>query len=305
MPFAPSKTIPVSLGIIIPTYKRVDAFVHLLESLAAQISELNSGTQQSIMLCVLENPSAETLTKRAAFKSLDFGSVNCKWVENEHNIGGDANIEKAYCILTHTQYVWVIGDDERLLPGCLRNVMVCILANPSVGLFLLRDNLYSLNPYLARIGMWENYAQFARHASMFQPHLLLAHTLISSNIIKHGIYNVQLSQQQRLVISRRANLPVSFSHIHGFVGALSELDKLPVFLLEVPVLDTSKRLPPSDLALSKDVLHRLYRHHLFWISSEFGLDYDQLKTHESLSFIYRISFMARLKVALKRVLKPT
>lgn len=108
------------LTIAIPTYNRKN---ELEQCLRCIIPQLNS----RIKVIVRDNCSeydAELIVSK-------FKSPFIHFIKNTVNIGGDANIARLfeYC---DTDWLWVLGDDDYLLPDSVTRVLKCIDENKEV-----------------------------------------------------------------------------------------------------------------------------------------------------------------------------
>jgi hypothetical protein len=250
------------LCISIPTYKRQVVFERLTKQLSSEICSLSEHEQRLIAISIFENPSEFTSAKESLVCSLNFGSTSLAWTKNDVNIGGEANIEQCCTANMQCSHTWVIGDDEQLIPGSVKNIVSHLSANPDCGLLILRDPQYSIHDSIINTGRWSNYHEFTKHLSVTQPHLIIAHTLVTCNIFKTSIFLEAPSRLERLVYAPRAGLPTSFNHMIGFLSGLSLHNDLAIFLLSTPAIDTSSRVPPEEIHELSDVdtVALLYRH---------------------------------------------
>lgn len=288
----------VVLDVRIPTYKRFMEFQRLLGQLARDIGQLDRERQARVRVSVLENPSTETSAKREVFNRAELGRAESLWFENPENIGGDPNIENAYNNPSDSDFTWVVGDDEQIREGAVGKILSHLQSHPSCGLLLLQDGTYPVDQRLLDRASWPNYGAFAREVAIIQPHLLLAHTLITANVVRSEIFDVEASRRQRYRVAPRAGLSFSFAHAVGFLTGLSARDDLPVELLLPAAIDTSNRSQPQDQPEVKRAqqrakemeqwatIRRLYRHHLYWIGHEFGVDVLAVQRHPSMTDIF-------------------
>ena len=290
------------LCISIPTYKRLAVFKRLMKQLSREVCSLNEHKQRLIAISIFDNPSDFTPAKKSLIYSLSFGSASMAWTENKVNIGGEANVEQ--CCLANDQcsYTWVIGDDEQLIPGSVENIILHLSANPDCGLLVLRDPNYSIHNSIIKKGRWSNCHEFMKHLSLLQPHFIIAHTLITCNIFKTNIFLENTSKLERLVFSPRAGLPTSFPHMMGFLAGLSLRNDLSIDLLLTAAIDTSSRAASEEIQelSDPDMMERLYRHYLYWIGHEFGIDINTLKLHPSMKNIFITSRTHKTMLSLGR-----
>jgi hypothetical protein len=275
------------LAIAIPTYKRQREFARLTGQLSDQINLLDKSLQKNISINVLENPSSFTAIKKNIFNQLPFGMSNVSWLEHECNIGGDNNINEAYKSGRDSDYVWVIGDDEQICCKALENVFRVLNSNSNLGLLILLSNSeYRISRRLKNY-KWKNYALMAKELFSIQPHLLIAHTLISANIIKSSIYSYQYAAKDITKFSKRWSLPFCFSHMKGIISGLSENDSYEVLLSTQPIISTISRSEPSDLAANHGAnMIKLHKMYMLWLIHEFGLINQPFHCQLQINFIY-------------------
>lgn len=260
------------LAIALPTYQRFFEYKRLVRMLSSEIRRLSIDDQALLKVVVYENPSDETKKKKTLFAGLDFGACLTEWNLNDCNIGGDANIEQAYSSQVGSTFVWVIGDDEQVLPGSFIKLLSYLKANPDLGLLLLRDTSYHVSKVVLDAKQWPSYEVFAKFVVSVQPHMLIAHTLISANIVRSHIFSAHQSKRERCITAPRSGLPFCFAHMRGILSGLSQANHLSVHLLGDPILDTTGRAEASMVTEDHDgLMNRLYVHHICWLSQEFGV----------------------------------
>lgn len=121
------------LTIAIPTYKRAAVFKEGLERLYAEWSLLDDNSD--IEIIVSDNNSPDN----TSFVVQEFISkgLPIKYIHNNENIGGDANILQCYRKATG-RFVWVIGDDDYVNQGSIEHVMTFLRTHREVGVVYLR-----------------------------------------------------------------------------------------------------------------------------------------------------------------------
>jgi len=281
------------LSICISTYKRIDFLKRLLDQLAAEVTTLCDRDQELISINIFENPSNLTEQKEKLVKSYRYGQASCTWQINSTNIGGDANIDKCCLLNDGSSFRWVMGDDEQLLNRCLSNIITNLRLYPNCGLLILRDPSYQIHQNILDEQSWQNYCEFAKYIAGIQPHLLIAHTLITCNIFKTSAYSWVDGANERLIYSNRAGLPYCFGHMHGTLSGLSQNDQLAVHILVTPAIDVSSRAPSeapegSENIFTATIMTRLYRHYLYWLGHEFGIDIDKISRHSTMNGIFNL-----------------
>lgn len=263
--------LPPSLTIAIPTYKRSLEFARLLRQVSTQILELPEPIQAMVSIVIHDNPSEASGHKHNIFRSLDFGRSHSRWVQNQDNIGADANINQAYASGLATDYVWTIGDDEQLFPNAIKNILRRLSGSPEPALLILFGDEYPLEVNKLGDLCWPSYHAFAADVVKVQPHVLIAHSLISLNVIKSSIYDPALGETDILLHSKRWGLLFCFSHMKAIVGGLSRDDASPIHIVLDSVIDCSVRAPSHVPEVETPKMHRLYAMHIFWLVHEFGL----------------------------------
>lgn len=266
------------LGISIPTFRRTKEFQRLSSQLRREIAKLSNHNRSLLQVAILENPSDASPSKKKIFEA-ELGIFENSWfLSHAYNIGGDANLEAAYKASGNCDYSWVLGDDEQLVEDSLETVIRELREDSAIGLFILRDTTYQINANIARAAKWRNYAVFAQEACEHQPHLLIAHSLVSGNIIRSCLHNPTASQQERLIIAPRQDLHFCFAHMKAFLTSMSRNENhLGVRIIPSPVLDTSSRsMPEEHIDDYSNQIVRLYTFYSCWLAAEFGVDINIL-----------------------------
>ena len=117
------------LTIVVPTYNRVSYLKKLLPFLASELSDFSD----QVDLIVLDNASTDDtfdligsyLTMRDWFN----------YIRHEVNIGPDLNFIKAI-ELSRSRFVWILSDDDCMLPGVLRSLISHLSSNDASLVFL-------------------------------------------------------------------------------------------------------------------------------------------------------------------------
>jgi len=107
------------LVIAIPTYNRSYFLGLLLESIYFQLTNINL----PVGVVVYDNNSTDDTSDVVdRFKNQGW---QLEYIKNEDNIGADRNIAKAF-IDSNGDYVWIVGDDDILLPGSIESIIKLI-----------------------------------------------------------------------------------------------------------------------------------------------------------------------------------
>lgn len=106
------------LSICYPIYNRLDSFKYVFNDMINQLIELNSS---DIELVVSVNPS-ELLQDTIIFLENEKKKYDFEVNVNDTNIGIGDNLNKVIG-MAHGKFIWVIGDDDLVLYGCVSRVL--------------------------------------------------------------------------------------------------------------------------------------------------------------------------------------
>ena len=127
------------LSIYIPTYNRVDKVVHQVKFFIEEIAG-----DSSIELVVCDNASTDGTEIK--LKQLNCDNV-FKYYKNNKNLGINGN---AYNVLKYTtgNYIWIVGDDDYLEHGVVKNVKKILSAREKPNFVFLNYSIcYGKNFY--------------------------------------------------------------------------------------------------------------------------------------------------------------
>lgn len=246
-----------SISIAIPTFRRPQALARLLASVKAQV-DANPELEKNLRVHVYDNDSQDSTPEVAAAAGL--GEL-LRYSKNDRNIGGDNNIYKSYTD-TPGDYIWVVGDDDLLLPGGIM-VVRSIIEKLAPSLIVNKDRAHYFRSYAGQM-LFADVKEFMRVMMAQCPGLLAAQGLISRNVIKAGTFERELARE---MLAKSC-----YAHMYGlFGGALA--DGGGVAITEKAVLawgyaglpeggtespeDAFKRGDMDDLARSKLYLGQL------------------------------------------------
>jgi len=114
---------PLKLTVYIPTYNRYEKLKNCLDIIAREIA----GLEHSVRVFVSDNCSTDAT---AAY--LD--ALQQPWLEVRHNprnLGAYGNILQCFSLPLTTDFIWMIGDDDYLMPGALSGILDLIEQYPS------------------------------------------------------------------------------------------------------------------------------------------------------------------------------
>jgi glycosyltransferase involved in cell wall biosynthesis len=162
------------LTIYIPTYKRT-SLTALLDSLAPQLDE-------RVEVIISDNDSAGY---EQVVRTMGGCGARVHYSQRSTNIGGDENLLRGLSAGS-APWVWMIGDDDRVLPGAVADVLEAISHDDIDRLILLSPDAPS-----GAAGMIGSPADLERA----QPGLLVASTLITANVVRRSVLDLDLGRE--------------------------------------------------------------------------------------------------------------
>lgn len=191
------------LTIAIPTYNRCSYLRELMPLLLGYVEKINVDGRM-IEILVSDNDSNDATGEYIA--SLDWHQC-LSYYRNEKNIGGDENF--LMCIERSAgRYVWLFGDDD-LISASGVEMVYDVLRGDYYDLVVAKDENYVCG--LKASESFGSLKEFTDAMSLVNPHFLLAHTLITSNIFRKSIFNVELA---------RGFIHTNYAHMYGLLLSL-------------------------------------------------------------------------------------
>lgn len=172
------------LTIAIPTYNRAKYLDLCMERIAEEIDSLSEEQRRLVRVCVADNGSTDNTPIIVSRHQERFGE-KFEAVRNSDNMGMDFNFTRCY-ELAKTPYVWLVGDDDVLLPGGLKKVLD-VLIEGKVDLLYV-NNYWFQDSYKDKpkkieehgTSTFESALKFARHTNVMV-------TYLSGLIVRSGI----------------------------------------------------------------------------------------------------------------------
>ena len=113
----------IVLSIGIPSFNRSGKLKSQLDFLYGELNELTDEERSYISLFVSDNCSTDNTKDVVANSSIFLTNcVNCTYLCNTTNLGLSGNLQRLYSVLDG-EYIWVIGDDDCLKQGIVRQVL--------------------------------------------------------------------------------------------------------------------------------------------------------------------------------------
>ena len=140
-----------------------------------------------------------------------------------------------------------------------------------------------------------SYEYFARLAMMHQPHLLIAHTLISCNIIRTSIFDDDESAYVIDELNSRAGLSTNFAHMRSMIKKLLHYKSAYTVLMPSFIsLDVSRRVPSDYPPLGAHIT-KIYYFYFLWLLVELGIHIDEVPRHRAMWWLFGKVEMSRLR----------
>ena len=227
----------MTLSICMPTYNRVAFLRELLPSVLCQLDRVPAG---EVELVVSDNAS----TDGTADYLRSLGGSHLRWWTNDENIGGDRNFLK--CVAeARGEYVWLFGDDDLMPEGSVARVLD-FLRRDSPALLISADR--DTEPRL--------YDDYRAMLNDMGDDIALAHTLISANIFKRELFDMELALEK---------LWVQYAHMFGIMSRMAgrAIGVMPRFVETRPVRAEFAKYP-SCLCVKQAI-------YMWFLAKRFGL----------------------------------
>ncbi len=130
------------LSLCVPTYNRAAL---LTQSLDAILSQIGPEETRQIEVLILDNASPDgtpDVIEKAGRRS---PHAPLRYIRNAENIGADANFLKAISLARGT-FVYLLSDDDILLPGGVRKLLEMIHQHPDLDAFSLNCRSFHISP---------------------------------------------------------------------------------------------------------------------------------------------------------------
>ena len=224
----------IALSICIPTFNRVRYLKELLPAILAQVDD------EGVEVVVSDNASADGTAEYLR----TIKHPNLRWWTNEENIGGDRNFLK--CVAeARGEYVWLFGDDDLMPAGSVKRVTDFLRQhNPALLISVDRD----VDAYL-----YDDYCAMLKDVG---DDFLLAHTLISANVFRRELFDMDLAVKK---------LWVQYAHMFGIMANMSgrKVGIMPRFVETRPVRADFAKFP-SCLCVKQAI-------YVWFIAKRFGI----------------------------------
>ena len=241
---------PEILSVAIPTRNRANYLKELLLSLRDNLKEV--GAPWPVKVYVFDNASDDETGETVRNAGMEIS-----YQRHAANMGGDANILHAYGAAPG-EYVWVIGDDELVPPGTIKYLLEMI-KRYRPGLLINRSAEYVTFADLPVC--FDAYSQFIQYCLEHNPHLLIAHSLISANIIRRDCFDRQAAE---------TNKPYYYGHFYGIALGLKKNAAPVVYAQRDTLLVRRARARGIDQYTVANIINNQLRY-LGWLAKEYDL----------------------------------
>ena len=178
------------LSICIPTYNRVRYLKELLPAILVQTDA------DDVEVIVSDNASTDGTAEYLSTTD----DTHLRWWTNDENIGGDRNFLK--CVAkAKGEYVWLFGDDDIMPAGAVGRV-VDFLRRQNPALLISVDRDFDACLY-------DDYCAMLKDVG---DDFLLAHTLISANVFRRELFDMDLAEKK---------LWVQYAHMFGIMANMA------------------------------------------------------------------------------------
>lgn len=171
------------LTIAIPTYNRAKYLDLCMERIAEEIDSLSKEQRRLVRVCVADNGSTDNTPVVVLRHQERFGE-KFEAVRNSDNMGMDFNFSRCY-ELAKTPYVWLVGDDDVLLPGGLKKVLDVLIENKVDLLYV--NNYWFQDSYKDKPKKEEYGASTFESALKFARRTNVMLTYLSGLIVRTGV----------------------------------------------------------------------------------------------------------------------
>ena len=174
------------LTVAIPTYNRAETLRRALDSVVGQLP-----ADGGVEIRISDNASPDHTPEVAAEYVRRYPCV--RYSRNERNRGADFNMHKVVRESTG-DYVYLLSDDDLLLPGALARILALVRQHPEVGFFYLNGIGFQLNQrgdptYFPKPVIWEPADFVSSDRNSFLGFLKLQLTFVSALLFQRRFWN--------------------------------------------------------------------------------------------------------------------
>lgn len=127
----------IKLTLGIPTYNGSTYIKDCIESIVKQLHSHN----KYVEILISDNASTDG-TDKIVEEYLRKYAYLFRYYRNKTNIGGDRNVDNIFK-KARGDFVWLIGDDDQIIPGMLKYVLKKIINNREMSIFSVNAKIYN------------------------------------------------------------------------------------------------------------------------------------------------------------------
>lgn len=216
------------IDICIPTYNREHYVEELINELINQI--MSNSYEEFIHIYISDNASSDSTELICTKFDNDYSFIT--YNRNDTNIGMNENFLKLFEI-SSSEYFWLFGDDEFVDQNCLTNVMNSLKTNHDLYICGFEKEYNST----VKQNEFKTFLKFVNYFTVRKPYMLLAHSLITCNIVKRTCFDIDKAKEK---------IPTFYAHMYGISSGLIK-SKGSVLLLKEPTIDVrTERADPAE-----------------------------------------------------------
>jgi len=215
------QNIYVELRIYIPTFQRPRSLQRQLQCLHYGFMLLSPDEQRQVRVFVAINGMAQKADYLQVLQESRYPlSTQLEWGFRPANIGGNANILLGYVTASDSRHVWVLSDNDYLLPNVLPSVLrTCKDANPDILILASSDGEENESSAIS----WADMTCFIKSP------------IYRLGLISRGIYKLSYISESLELLFHYHN--TSFPHLAMSLGALRRNNYAHIYKLGLRAFD--------------------------------------------------------------------
>jgi glycosyltransferase involved in cell wall biosynthesis len=243
------------LTIGIPSRNRAGYLRESLGVLVDQVAGLGPRAGR-IALHVSDNASTDATGELVRAFQGRCSRLTCH--RHHENVGASRNVMS--CVAAaRSPFCWVVGDDELICPGGVGHLLDLLESEAPPDLVICFDTGY--DPVLERPRRFASYREYATACARVNPHALIEHTLVSSNVFRTVLFDQAVAER---------TLATDYSHMYAVLSGIRDRGG-SVHVTDVPVITVRQRRAPAVDGVWPSDLEASWLEFLRWQKKEFDL----------------------------------
>lgn len=128
----------IELTVGIPTYNGSDYIRNCIESI---VNQLHQGDKYGVEILISDNASTDG-TDKIVKQYIEKYPYLFRYYRNRNNLGGDRNVDNIFK-KARGNFVWLMGDDDRIMSGMFKYVLKKIISNREMSIFSVNARVYN------------------------------------------------------------------------------------------------------------------------------------------------------------------